>query len=370
MATVQELILAAQAKQKPGLGSQIAQLINAASSGYDEGTKLANVKSETDVRRAEVLKQIIAAKQMQDELDAQAELRRQFEEKLRVTAEQNLRGKQADVAAPEAPTKPAAKFQEEWKQDEKGRVSRIIKEVTSPDSQKVDTIIYRNAAGENRIGKKGANGEVVQSPSDPLAPSQPKEQLSFAEQLDARDKAKLAREKPKAAGSLKETLREYDNMIREAEEIKKDQALPSATGLDSFRGKIPGTDAKRVHARMQTLKAKTLLNVLGSLKQLSATGASGFGALSEVEGEQIRNSVSTLDLGQQEQDVKDSLDRFVSEMQQRKQTLENTFNDTYGGADGTETPAPSEKIKVKRLSDGQTGTINASDFDPAKYERL
>lgn len=145
---------------------------------------------------------------------------------------------------------------------------------------------------------------------------------------------KLAQEKPKAEGSLKDTLREYDNMINEAEAIKNDPGVGMATGMTKYSSAIPGTQSKRVAARLETLKAKTLLNVLGSLKALSKTGASGFGQLSEIEGENIRNSVSTLDRGLSTQDFKDSIDRFVTEMKAKKQTLQDTFDSTYGGSNG------------------------------------
>ncbi len=136
------------------------------------------------------------------------------------------------------------------------------------------------------------------------------------------------------AGSLNDTLHEYDNMINEAQAIKDDPSLGTATGMTSFMGAVPGTGAKRVAARLETLKAKTLLNVLGSMKQLSKTGASGFGQLSEIEGENIRNSVSTLDRKQSTADFTASLDRFIKEMQTKKQSLLDTFTTTYGPYDG------------------------------------
>lgn len=155
------------------------------------------------------------------------------------------------------------------------------------------------------------------------------------DKLDARNKAKIQKEKPKALGSFNNTMREYDNMINEAKAIKDDTSLGMATGIASPLGSIPGTGAKRVSARLQTLKAKTLLNVLGSMKELSQTGASGFGQLSEIEGEQIRNSISTLDRGVATGDFKDSLDRFVKEMEARKVNLRNTYESTYGSSGST-----------------------------------
>ena len=152
--------------------------------------------------------------------------------------------------------------------------------------------------------------------------------------------SKLSAEKPKAKASLANTLREYDNMITEAEAIKKDPGLPMATGATSFMGDLPGAlslGAKQPRARLETLKAKTLLNVLAALKDLSATGASGFGQLSNIEGENLRNSISTLDPSLETDDFKASLDRFISEMKERKQVLKSTFDSTYAEGDGVDT---------------------------------
>lgn len=157
------------------------------------------------------------------------------------------------------------------------------------------------------------------------------------DKLAARNRAKLDRERPKAAASLANTLREYDNMIAEAEAIKSDPGLEMATGVSSFMGRLPGTlslGAKTPRARLETLKAKTLLNVLSSLKELSATGASGFGQLSNIEGETLRNSISTLDPDLDTPDFKESIDRFVKEMRTRRGVLQQTFEDTYGGGAG------------------------------------
>ena len=102
MASVQELILAAQSQQKKHPLSMIAEVINAASSGYSEGKNLRNVQTETELRRAEIARKLVETQQMQQEMEAQKELRRQFEEKLAITAEQNLRSKQKEVGGEKA----------------------------------------------------------------------------------------------------------------------------------------------------------------------------------------------------------------------------------------------------------------------------
>lgn len=167
----------------------------------------------------------------------------------------------------------------------------------------------------------------------------------------AKNTVKLRAEKPKAAASLTNTEREYDNMIKEAEDIMNDPSVGSATGMASALSIVPGTGAKRVAARLETLKAKTLLNVLASLKELSATGASGFGALSNTEGENLRNSISTLDRNLSTGDFKSSMSRFIGEMKQRKGVLRSTFNQTYGEGESPSTTPVSTGGDIPTISD-------------------
>jgi hypothetical protein len=338
-ASVQELILAAQAKQKKSPLSMLADLVNAGSAGYTQGVKQKKINAEAEdaASQAETRRQALITQMLIDQQrkDNNERVRAEMAADLAGRTEEGIRTALNNTKSPGQPVTPRQKVEKSYIEDEMGNIKTTTKIEPMPD---------------------------------------PKQ--SIEEVLQAKDDAKLAREKPKAKGSLTEVLREYDNMIKAAEDIKNDKALPSATGLDSFRGKIKGTEPYRVHANMNTLKSKTLISVLSGLKQLSSTGASGFGSLSELEGEGLKSSVSSLDLGQNEKDVKDSLDRFVAEMKARKETLKSTYENTYGesfdgtpsSAEGTSASSPG-KIRVKR-KDGKIGTINETDFNPETYERL
>lgn len=150
----------------------------------------------------------------------------------------------------------------------------------------------------------------------------------------AKRKVKLQAEAPKAKGALDNTVREFDNMIAEANAIKSDPGLESATGKSSYVPSLLNEGKRNVGARIETLKAKTLLNVLSSLKQLSAQGASGFGSLSEKEGETIKNSIASLDTKQDTPAFKASVDRFIAEIEAKKQSYLNTYNQIYGDESG------------------------------------
>lgn len=190
--------------------------------------------------------------------------------------------------------------------------------------------------------------------------------LTAAAVTGTKNDIQLAAEKPKAQASLSDALREYDNMINEAKAIKDDPSLSSATGLASPLSHIPGSGARRVASRLDTLKAKTLLNVLVSLKQLSKTGASGFGQLSNAEGDAIKNSVTTLDRGLATGDFKASLDRFISEMEKHKGVLSTAFYQTYGGG-SPEISNPKTNEVIRETKDGQKAVFDATTKKFLRY---
>ena len=209
--------------------------------------------------------------------------------------------------------------------------------------------------GEPTVGPDGITVPAV--PASPgisgvkVTPT-PRAPVDEGAKLEARNRAKLNAEKPKALGSFKNTLREFDNMIKAAQSIKDDEALPSSTGLAAGRMKL-SEGQRRVDANLETLKAKTLLNVLASMKELSKTGASGFGQLSEIEGENLRNSISSLIRTQGTEDFKKSLDRFIAEMEAKKIDLQDTFATIYGdigNAPGSSVAPSADSGKFKIIS--------------------
>lgn len=141
--------------------------------------------------------------------------------------------------------------------------------------------------------------------------------------------AKLRQGFPKAQGTYNNTIQSYDTMIRDARKILNDPALGSATGLlGQYNRLTPG--ARRIEGNLQTLKSKTLLSVISGLKELSATGATGFGALSTFEGETLRDSIANMKRSLGTKDFKENVSRFISDVSKSKQNVERTFSRTYG----------------------------------------
>lgn len=61
---------------------------------------------------------------------------------------------------------------------------------------------------------------------------------------------------------------------------------------------MPATDARNLSSDINTISSRVTQDVLQNLKSQSSTGASGFGALSEKEGQLLRDSVASLDQSQ------------------------------------------------------------------------
>lgn len=226
----------------------------------------------------------------------------------------------------------------------------------------------RETAGKVEVARNTPNyvldaqGNLIQTMGGGKVTKLGNPAVSEEDKAASKLKAKLAAEKPKVSGSLSNALREYDNMINEADSIKNDPSLGTATGITSFMGNVPGTGSKRVSARIETLKSKTLLNVLSAMKQLSTTGASGFGQLSDTEGRAITSSISSLDKNLGTKDFKASLDRFVDEMRARKENLKSTYENTYGeafpeGGKSNGLPSITPKSRSGKTSSGLSYTV-------------
>lgn len=115
--------------------------------------------------------------------------------------------------------------------------------------------------------------------------------------LAAADKAKGGQAAELVAQRMKDAAGSLNNEEALAA-IARAKALTSnwSTG---FLGKHMkgwgGTQADNLAAQMSTIAAGTSLNKMAELKQQSATGATGLGALSEKEGAMLRDSVGALD---------------------------------------------------------------------------
>lgn len=111
------------------------------------------------------------------------------------------------------------------------------------------------------------------------------------------------------------------------------------TPMGDFATNVPviRTDAKGANASLETLKSQIMINTLSKLKALSATGAAGFGALNQSEGDALRRAIANLDTAQSHAD----LDRAVLRVREVMQRSAERIAEAAGGlGQGAQPAAP------------------------------
>lgn len=89
----------------------------------------------------------------------------------------------------------------------------------------------------------------------------------------------------------------------------RDQVGFFSTGIPgAMLRKVPGTEATDLESTLNTVASQVTQGVLADLKAQSSTGASGFGALSEREGQLLRDAVASLNPSQSSEQLKENLD--------------------------------------------------------------
>ena len=122
--------------------------------------------------------------------------------------------------------------------------------------------------------------------------------LNKPTQVSADKQADIAVKRQKAEDAKREAVASTQDSIDRIDQLLRTEGFNElgtvagdiATGTPFIR-----TNAKNAQAALETIKSQSLLNTLGSLKSLSPTGASGFGALSDSEGRILSNAAANLD---------------------------------------------------------------------------
>jgi len=176
--------------------------------------------------------------------------------------------------------------------------------------------------------------------ADPVA----QKKLQFEEERLNMEKQRLLVEQQKAGllegkqktefkGQQSKDKAAYEATTSAAARMEKDTAaLLNNPGLDRLFGiagdllspKLLGEDARNASATMETLKGKILNDTLQALKSASANGASGYGSLSEKEGETIKNMISSLDRIQSPKQARESImaiQAYAKELQGRAKQM-------------------------------------------------
>jgi len=152
------------------------------------------------------------------------------------------------------------------------------------------------------------------------------------------------------------------------DELKKDTNGYS-TGWGSLLSVIPETDAGDWAAKRDTIVSRLTLETVSELKALSATGSTGFGALSEKEMKVLQDKLGSLDSSQSEPEIIKVLDSIQSDlktsitrMNAAKQNEQNWMRERNGQA-----PLSNEPLSTVQQSNSLIKDSEHAEF--AEYVR-
>lgn len=173
----------------------------------------------------------------------------------------------------------------------------------------------------------------------------------YKEQSLAMDRQRLSNESAKTAQELKnETAKQaqtqadatqsYQNitnsmqrLAQNADALLKHPGLESNTGLSGvlgvYKATQPGRDAA---AMLDTLKNKMVVSTLADLKRASANGSSGFGQLSDTEGQRLENYVVNLSRAQSLPQMQAALKDLKEFAQGATERYTQHYNSLYGNS--------------------------------------
>lgn len=212
-------------------------------------------------------------------------------------------------------------------------------------------------SGAAPAGAPSQSGTVAPASGAPASPAAPVNVSSVAKSPLVNDPSltpkaradlasKLVQEKPRDLTALEDNEATLDQAISTAKQVLNHPGMYMGTGaLGEVAGRVPGSNAYDFRQALQTLKGQVMLGVLQKLKSVSPTGSSGFGQLSNAEGDTLRNSITNLEAAQSEGQLKSALDKVISTMQGSKERLTRGYERIYG-----------EQPQIKSYAKSQQGS--------------
>lgn len=100
---------------------------------------------------------------------------------------------------------------------------------------------------------------------------------------------------------------------------------PGTTGFNSYLSSIPMTDANAWMNLRDTIVSNIAMEKMAQLKELSATGSTGFGALSEKELKLLMDFRGSLEQSQRPEDIKRILERYADHLEGAKSRYERAM---------------------------------------------
>lgn len=165
---------------------------------------------------------------------------------------------------------------------------------------------------EGIVGQPSATQTVAQRPivapaaQQRKTPTQLPERQPLPKKIEEMENEKSAYQ---AADSKLESLEKTVDSI-----INNPAYASSLSPAGLLLSRVPKTAEYGVHQNIEVLRNKIMLEAMDALKNASKTGATGMGALSEKEGETLRNSIASLNTSMRKEDFDASIKTIKSEI--------------------------------------------------------
>ena len=181
--------------------------------------------------------------------------------------------------------------------------------------------------------------------------------------------AKRTAEMPKDLTSMEDMIAKTDATTDQAKAILNHPGLSAATGMEGVvAGRIPGTKAFDAAKLIDTLRNEVMLSQLQAFRAASANGSSGFGQLSNAEGETLRNAITNLDRAQSETQFKQALNSVIKTNEAIKDRMRNGYQRLYGEQPKVNEYHTNETLNSLTAGKSQTAPQSALDFLKAHPE--
>jgi hypothetical protein len=106
--------------------------------------------------------------------------------------------------------------------------------------------------------------------------------------------------------------------------VRSDVKAAGGTGLITLaQSKISSSKSATLDHSLRSMQAKMTLDVMSALKEMSATGSTGFGALSANELQVLQDAIVSLDIGMNTQDFERSLARVERDYAEVRKEFEH-----------------------------------------------
>lgn len=134
----------------------------------------------------------------------------------------------------------------------------------------------------------------------------------------------------KAQGTMDKNQAAYDTNVQalnrletSARKLLEHPGLDSITGLTGANTPDISDAARDAAAQLDTFKNQVVIGTMMELKNASKTGSTGFGQLSEKEGDRLENSKYPLARAQTYAQMRESLTNFIKYAQDAKKNMKN-----------------------------------------------